>query len=281
MPDQEEQHHISQGVHPSSSPESSSGSSIATSFDELAKAMASGTVSRGKALRLMGSALLGAALASVPGVAWADDCRPYGRRCTGDRQCCSRRCIRNPRGDGRICGCPTGQTRCGDRCVNLQINENNCGRCGKRCAAGQECVNGMCESGGGCPDGRPPCGGAPTCCLPGETCLNGTCANFCTEELSCCCNCNYRHTTTGEQVSVCQGNAGGCSGDANVDWRNCGNVCEANTPPGTDLEPWSLGRIDPSSGSQPVCQPCVPGDTCDGSGTTCTGPGIPCAPPPA
>jgi hypothetical protein len=41
------------------------------SFDELAKGLASGTISRRKALRLMGSALLGGVLASIPGVALA------------------------------------------------------------------------------------------------------------------------------------------------------------------------------------------------------------------
>src|SRR5215211_1428537 len=40
-------------------------------FDDVAKGLASGTVSRGQALRWMGGALVGAALASVPGVAWA------------------------------------------------------------------------------------------------------------------------------------------------------------------------------------------------------------------
>jgi hypothetical protein len=44
---------------------------IGTTFDDLAKGLASGTLSRGKALRLMGGALVGAALASLPGVAWA------------------------------------------------------------------------------------------------------------------------------------------------------------------------------------------------------------------
>jgi hypothetical protein len=44
---------------------------VAASLDELAKGLASGTLSRGKALRLMGGALVGAALASVPGVTWA------------------------------------------------------------------------------------------------------------------------------------------------------------------------------------------------------------------
>ena len=136
-----------------------------SSFDELAKGLASGTVSRGKALRWIGSALGGVALASVPGVAWATDCKPYGRRCTGDRQCCSRNCIRNPSGEGRICGCPTGRTRCGDRCVNLQRNENNCGSCGNRCAEEQECVSGACE------------GGGPAGCTPGTFGECGSCTH--------------------------------------------------------------------------------------------------------
>jgi hypothetical protein len=44
---------------------------VVTSLDELAKGLASGTTSRGKALRWMGGALVGAAVASVPGLAWA------------------------------------------------------------------------------------------------------------------------------------------------------------------------------------------------------------------
>jgi hypothetical protein len=40
-------------------------------LDELAKGLAAGTISRAKALRLMGAALFGGALASVPGAAWA------------------------------------------------------------------------------------------------------------------------------------------------------------------------------------------------------------------
>jgi hypothetical protein len=41
------------------------------SFDELARELASGTISRRNALRLMGAALVGGALASIPGMAWA------------------------------------------------------------------------------------------------------------------------------------------------------------------------------------------------------------------
>ena len=42
-----------------------------SSFDELARGLASGNLTRGKALRLMGAALVGGALASFPGTAWA------------------------------------------------------------------------------------------------------------------------------------------------------------------------------------------------------------------
>jgi hypothetical protein len=37
------------------------------SFDELAKGLANGSVSRGQALRLIGGTLLGGVLASIPG----------------------------------------------------------------------------------------------------------------------------------------------------------------------------------------------------------------------
>ena len=129
MPEQE--HHISQQEllpHSSSPSPHSGGSSIASSLDELAKGLATGTLSRGKAIRLVGGALLGAALASLPGVALADgDCRRLGRECRRDSQCCSKNCTR--RGDDKVCGCPEGQRRCNDRCVNLKTNERHCGRC--------------------------------------------------------------------------------------------------------------------------------------------------------
>jgi hypothetical protein len=44
----------------------SGGSSAASSFDELAKGLASGTLSRGRALRLVAGALLGAVFGLLP-----------------------------------------------------------------------------------------------------------------------------------------------------------------------------------------------------------------------
>src|SRR5688500_5707766 len=172
-----------------------------SSLDELAKGLATGTLSRGKAIRWMGGALLGAALASVPGVAWADGCRRLGRECRRDSQCCSRNCIR--RGGKKVCGCPEDQTRCNDRCVNLKTNENHCGRCGKRCEAGKQCERGKCE------------GTPPPPCLPEE-------AN--------CCTCFYTSTTNpGESVSTCNSEfTGGFS--------ECDALCRnSEPPPGTEF----------------------------------------------
>jgi len=101
-----------------------------SSFDALAKGMASGTVSRGKALRLMGAALVGGTLASVPGIASAAaPRRPNGRKCKQNSQCasgncstdgvCSANCLPECSADGTgivliDCsqGCPSQITEC-------------------------------------------------------------------------------------------------------------------------------------------------------------------------
>jgi hypothetical protein len=52
------------------------------SLDDLARRLAGGTISRRKAVRLLGASLLGGALASVPGFAWAQNnaCERYCRQ---------------------------------------------------------------------------------------------------------------------------------------------------------------------------------------------------------
>jgi hypothetical protein len=74
------------------------------SFDELTRGLASGTLSRGKALRLMGAALVGGALASIPGIAWAKPNRPAGAKCKYDKQCASGHCVDSR--VGRVCTAP-------------------------------------------------------------------------------------------------------------------------------------------------------------------------------
>ena len=102
------------------------------SFDELARGLASGTLSRGKALRLMGAALVGGALASTPGIAWAKPNKPAGAKCNHDKQCASGHCVDS--GVGRVCTAP------GPICTPL---------CPANCS---------CES---APDGTTTCVGCP------------------------------------------------------------------------------------------------------------------------
>jgi stigma-specific protein Stig1 len=162
------------------------------SLDELAKGLASGTLSRGKAIRWMGGALLGAALASFPGVAWANDCRRLGRECRRDSQCCSKNCVRW--GDHKVCGCPEGKTRCNVRCVNLQTNERHCGSCFNRCPEGSECMGGVCQ----CPSGTTLCSEqcVSTACPQGQFFDQATCQCIaegqCTVGCDCGTACNFQ-----------------------------------------------------------------------------------------
>ena len=79
------------------------------SFDELTRGLANGTLSRGKALRLMGAALVGGALASIPGIALAEPkLKPDGAKCKRDSQCQSGQCA-SPESGG-VCLPPRGPT---------------------------------------------------------------------------------------------------------------------------------------------------------------------------
>jgi hypothetical protein len=83
------------------------------SFDELTRGLASGTLSRGKALRLMGAALVGGTLASIPGIAWG-----------AKRTCKSKQC----RKKGCVCGTIVGG---GDTCldINAIFDITSCAQC--------------------------------------------------------------------------------------------------------------------------------------------------------
>jgi hypothetical protein len=198
------------------------------SLDELAKGLATGTLSRGKALRWIGGALLGAALASVPGVAWANDCRRLGRECRRDSQCCSRNCIR--RGDDKVCGCPEGKSRCGDRCVNRETNENHCGSCGNRCDDGEECVGGVC----GCP-------GTPL--TEGECNCASICPGGIPTLVTCQDNPNCFCAETTEGTGFC------ASVTVECDRPSCSSSSDPSCPSG-----WKC-IVDSCCGTTPICTP--------------------------
>jgi hypothetical protein len=147
------------------------------SFDELTRGLASGTLSRGKALRLMGAALVGGALASIPGIAWAKG-KPGGRKCNHDQQCASGQCVEGRCGggstcDGQICGdsCCTADEACWTG-IGIAICCSTDPDCvGVVTLAGQQvCVNG---------DAYDDCA-RPTCstdaeCSSGEVCVQTLC----------------------------------------------------------------------------------------------------------
>lgn len=64
-------------------------------FDDLARGLADGSLTRGKALRLMGAAVVGGTLGSLGiGEASADPpgCKRNGKNCKRNGQCCSGNC---------------------------------------------------------------------------------------------------------------------------------------------------------------------------------------------
>ena len=105
-------------------------------LDELATGIADGTITRGRAMKLAGAALLGSAL----GLFAADDAEAHNRR--GDKESRRRRCRRRggryceDRRDGtdraRCCRQPTSSSRC---------RRGRCGGGRKRDRADEDVVN--------------------------------------------------------------------------------------------------------------------------------------------
>lgn len=139
------------------------------SFDILAKGLADGSVSRGKALKWMGAAVIGGMLASIPGVALADHKLSHSGG-GGNRPA-------NP-GGNRGCAPPKirvgGKCECPNTCTGLTVqNPTTCA-----CECPEDLISSCSYSGGtanpsnncfcDCPSGIAACGFR--CCRAGETC---------------------------------------------------------------------------------------------------------------
>ena len=175
-------------------------------FDELARGLAEGSISRGKALRLMGGALVGGVLASIPGMAGA------APKCPGCPATCN--CVRDSVNHVRACVSPTIseiKENCdlcpeGDVCHgHVRVFGTKSVRCSAPCTTTSSTTSTstttpttstststtststttMCQPNGGtCSTGGTPCcsgnctGGF--CCESGRVGLsNGTCAKPC------------------------------------------------------------------------------------------------------
>src|SRR5215212_430252 len=138
-------------------------------FDELARGLADGSLTRGKALRLMGAALVGGTLGSLGiGEAGADPpgCKRNGKHCTRNDQCCGNLvCVSGTCQEAQTTTTPTTSTSTTPMC---------------------QPIDGTCSANGQCCSGR--CAGSMCAepCFP-ETVLlsNGTCARPCTSDDDC------------------------------------------------------------------------------------------------
>jgi hypothetical protein len=171
-------------------------------FDELARGLADGSLTRGKALRLMGAALVGGTLGSL-GIreAGADrpGCKRAGKHCTRTDQCCgSLVCVSG------TCQTPTTTTT---ETPTTTTSTTTCSGLpnGASCNTSTDCCSGNCSNGFCCESGRVglsngtcatpcgpscdagPCGFAPCGCL----CQRNFCAPFdpngpfCSDDMDC------------------------------------------------------------------------------------------------
>jgi hypothetical protein len=136
------------------------------SFDQLARGLASGSISRGRALRLMGAALVGGALGSLGiGEAGADPpgCKRNGKACKKDEQCCSGNCVNGTCAcKGLFSGCNNNSECCSGYCNQFGTCDQNLVTC--RCQDGF--VNpSLCTTTQACGD---------------TTALNQFCNSYCT-----------------------------------------------------------------------------------------------------
>jgi hypothetical protein len=224
-----------------------------SAIDTVARGLASG-LSRREALKAGGAVVVGAVV-MTPGDAWA----------------------------AVTITCPKGTVRCGTRCVNLQTNARNCGRCGHVCPVGGHCTAGHCA----CPVGDAVCSAACvalahdpkncgfcghvcrtnqvcsgghclTACPSGETNCSNACVNLQTNVHNCgrCGHACPGGATCTSGVCKCPSGKTACTGacvDLTSDNNNCGSCGHA----------CGSGHVC----SQSVCQPiCSQGQTnCGGS----------------
>ena len=136
-----------------------------SSVDELAKGLASGSISRRQAVRWMGGALLGSVLAIVPGVeAFAAPKPPKGR-------------------------CPAGFVNCRGTCVRIESNPSHCGGCFTQCSPNEVCTSGQCCAPERICGGSQCCGADESCCDCGDgspvCCPSGTYCAACGPTICC------------------------------------------------------------------------------------------------
>ncbi|MCK6511020.1 hypothetical protein L6R29_13745 [Myxococcota bacterium] len=136
---------------------------------------------------------------------------PVQRKCTANADCTDPTKPLCNTGTGTCEACPSGETFCADKCVNLQTDLANCGACGKACGVGTKCEAGTCKPATPCQNGETDCNGV---CVNLQTDLTncGTCGNRCGLGANC-------------EAGACKPLTKPCQSDADC---AANEVCEAN-----------------------------------------------------
>ncbi|MFO0606915.1 MAG: hypothetical protein U0324_27330 [Polyangiales bacterium] len=173
--------------------------------------------------------------------------------------------------------CYAGTTRCGDACVDVQVNQGHCGACNNACPGGQTCTNGACVL--QCPAGTTACNGR---CVNLQTDNSncGACNNFCAGGITTCSN--------GTCVFACPPGWVSCGGrcvNVQSDTSNCGacnrfcpggyacsaGVCTNPCPSGQGFCGGTCRNILTDNNNCGTCnRVCASGFTCSNGNCTCT-----------
>jgi hypothetical protein len=169
-----------------------------------------------------------------------------GPGCPADETCHSSGECRCGSGDG----CGADESCCDGECLDLQADEDNCGRCGRVCRTGTSCEEGECRCPNAaetaCPDGcfnlqtdEEHCGRCGRQCATGATCNAGVCECDTAGEEACDGECvridtNQNCGECGNECvagrTMCIDPAGSLPRDCycpNVNHRLCGGTCRA------------------------------------------------------
>jgi len=188
-------------------------------FDDITKALATGTSRRKMVKGLLAGAAGIVGLRRVATLEAAPTCRALGESCRTDASCCSGQhlfCQQIGATGAQRCECETGFINCGGVCVAGP---------GPCCVEGQVACGGACFN--ECPSGEVFNTATCTCeCASGTTRCNGECVTNCTGgqvlQADCTCAC-----PTGSEV--CQGNCvASCSGGQTLDPTTCQCGCGPN-----------------------------------------------------
>jgi hypothetical protein len=226
------------------------------------------------------------------------NCGACGRTCGAGMGCSAGQCVQGAMtgtDGGATLSCPAGYTTCMDAfgkplCANIMYDRNNCGFCGKACAATDQCVNGACMPMAAMPDGGFP---APNCPANLSTCYPAAAPGYCADFNGDTNNCGgcFKQCAAGFycQAATCvpQGGQDGgvATAPADAGTINCPGMttCYPNQMPpycaDTMFDRYNCGNCGTVCPANYNCMAgaCAPGGGgFDAGGVVCTPPMEPC-----